>query len=375
MCGTGGGRVFNTAIYPLMAYAAIATGILIAISYMAGTALSNPKLTLWAKTELVQLGVSIASVAIILFAVNAFCIIDMKEIADMFGLSGSHASINVYDAAKEYLKGAALYSHNALTVARYHLEGYTVLSYFNAFICDFPIGRIGLGCLFGYAGDTQQPFGGYGADIAAMNVFFNGMIMAHFTALNFLFILLFIYKGFVFLFLPLGIFLRALPFMRPVGSVLIAIALSFLTVYPFTLGVFYLMGDVLLDRGTGFAPPGIDMSKYDESIYPDSTNAASQMGVSTGGEAVAKCNYFGTDRGSCIGYATANEFGLGGVLKMDQSYFGRENPVGAIGFAANAFIAAIFFPTVALLTAIASVSYMARLMGEEIDLSRITQLV
>ena len=50
-------------------------------------------------------------------------------------------------------------------------------------------------------------------------------------------------------------------------------------------------------------------------------------------------------------------------------------PAGAIAFAAYAFIAAVFFPTAALLATIASVSYMARLMGEEIDLSRLTQLV
>jgi hypothetical protein len=44
-------------------------------------------------------------------------------------------------------------------------------------------------------------------------------------------------------------------------------------------------------------------------------------------------------------------------------------------FSAYAFIAAVFFPTAALLASLASVSYMARMMGEEIDLSRITQLV
>jgi hypothetical protein len=345
MCG-GHGNIFNPAVNSLMAYASMATLILIAMSFMAGNATSNPKLTLWAKTELVQLVMSIASVFVILVAVNAFCVTDMKWIADVFGLHSK--SINVYDAATAYLVGATQYSHNALTVVRYHLEAYTVLSYFNAFICDYRIGRIGLGCLFGYAGDTEQPFGGYGADIAAMNIFFSGMIMAHFTALNFLFILLFIYKGFVFLFLPLGIFLRALPYMRPVGSLLIALALGFLTVYPFMLGVFYLMGDVLVDADKGYAPEGISMSKYDEDIFDASTDAASQAGVSIGGESVVKHNYFGG---------------------------GRENPTGAIAFSAYAFLAAVFFPTSALLAAIATVSYMARLMGEEIDLSRLTQLV
>jgi len=349
MCGSKG-SVFDTAVLPLLAFAAMGTMILIALSYMAGNALSNPKLTLWAKTEIVQLVISIASVSIIIFAVTAFCGIDMKEIADIFGLGGTHASINVYDAAQDYMNGSIIYSHNAMKMVRYHLEGYTILSYFNAFKCDYQIGGTGsgLGCWFGYAGDTQQPFGGYGADIAALNVFFNTTLIAHFTALNFLFVLLFIYRGFVFLFLPLGVFLRALPYMRPVGSLLIALSLSFLTIYPFMLGVFYLMSPVLTDSTTGYAPPGVNMASYDEKIFPGSEDPATQLAVSTAGEGYVKDHYFGD---------------------------GKENPGGAIAFAAYAFIAAVFFPTSALLAAIASVSYMARMMGEEVDLSRITQMV
>lgn len=203
MCGSAFGSFFSSTILPLTAYAAMATVGLIGISYAAGNMISNPKLTLWAKTELVQLVISLVSISLILLAVTTCCSLDMKEVADIFGQSVS-GSINVYDAAQAYLNDSILYAHNAITMTRYHLEAYTVLSYFNAFICDYPIGRIGLGCFFGYAGDTEQPFGGYNADIAALNVFFNGAIMAEFTALNFLFILLFVYKGFVFMFLPLG---------------------------------------------------------------------------------------------------------------------------------------------------------------------------
>jgi hypothetical protein len=46
-----------------------------------------------------------------------------------------------------------------------------------------------------------------------------------------------------------------------------------------------------------------------------------------------------------------------------------------MAFAATAFIAGVFFPTLALLATIASVTYVARLYGDEIDLSRLTQLV
>lgn len=369
MCGTQG-NVFTNAVFPLLIAASLATATIITLSYMAGISFNNPRLTLWAKTEIIQLFISLASVSIIILAVTTFCGLDMKEIADIFDLPGTHASINVYDAARGYLIGATQYTHNAIVVTRYHLEAYTVLSYFNAFICDFQIGRFGLGCLFGYAGGTDQPFGGYSADIAAMNIFFNGMIIANFTVLNFLFVLLFVYKGFVFLFLPLGVLLRALPYMRQVGSLLIALALSFLVVYPFVLGIFYLMGNILLDA-PNYAPQGISMSDYDENTFSDAANPAAQLAVSTGGEDVVRCVYFASDRGGCIAVAVADA----GLKSLPDSWFGRENPVGAIEFAADAFIGSVFFPSLALLATIASVSYMARLMGEEIDLSRLTQLV
>jgi len=60
---------------------------------------------------------------------------------------------------------------------------------------------------------------------------------------------------------------------------------------------------------------------------------------------------------------------------FDTYFPNGDNVTGAIIFAANAFIAAVFFPSVALLATIASVVYIARLYGEEINLSRITQMV
>lgn len=355
ICGTAFSTFFNGTILPLMFYASLATTVLIALSYMLGSAMANARLTLWSKTELVQLVVSVATLFIIVLTMDTMCIIDMKEVAGFFSIptTGLPAgAVNVYDAAQQYLNESALYSHNALRVVRYHLEGYTVLAYLNAFKCDFNTGGIGWGCLFGYSGANEQPVGGYGALTAALNIFFNSLIVAHFTALNFIFILMFVYRGFVFLFLPLGVFMRAMPYMRTFGSLLIALALSFLVVYPFMLGVFWLMRGTLVDAGTGFSPPGIPIASYNEQVYPNGEGwAAVGSSLTTISAAQVKNTYFNP----------------GGT--------NLENYAGAIGFAANAFIAAVFLPTVALLAAIASVTYLARLYGEEIDLSRITQLV
>ena len=352
ICGTDFNAFFNGTIVPLMAYASIGTSILIGLSYMLGNAIGNARLTVWSKTEIMQLFISVATLFFITLAMGTMCSINMNEVAGIFGVpSQSTTTVNVYDAALKYLNESALYSHNALKVVRYHLEGYTILAYLNAFKCDFNTGNIGWGCMFGWSGTNQQPVGGFGAMTAALNIFFNSLIVAHFTVLNYIFILMFVYRGFIFLFLPLGVFMRAMPYMRGFGALLIALGLSFLIVYPFLLGVFWLMRSTVVDAGTSFSPPGIQASEYVEKTYPDEEGAAA-------GNAMITVSY----------------------IQVRNTYFkpgstNLEKPAEAIAFAANAFIAAVFLPTVALLATIASVTYMARLYGEEIDLSRITQLV
>lgn len=360
------GFVMNT-ILPLTVYAGIVTSIFIAFSLMAGRVLSNPKLDLWAKTETVQLFISIASVFFIMIMVSGFCSADISEVASIFGFTTSSA--NIYDAAENYLLDAAKYAHNAMTVTRYHLEGYTVMSYLNAFMCDFRTGQIGWGCYFGYSGANQQPFGGYGATMAALNIFFNSTIISFFSAMNFLFILMFVQEGFVTLFLPLGIFLRAMPYLRTFGSLLIALALSFLIVYPLLLGVLGIMGDVLLDRPSLVPAVG---SGTPLGNYLYSCNVPNDY--CSGRREVCECRFPGEEGAGSAGQSA--EAAISGSDVVSDTYFpGGPNPTGAIMFAANAFIAAVFFPSVALLATIASVTYIARMLGEEINLSRITQMV
>lgn len=352
ICGTGFDTFFNSVILPFVGLAVVGTSALIASGFMFGRATANPKLTLWARTEVVQLIVSAASVFFIAAVINTFCIIDMGEVADIFGITNL-GSKNIYDAAEEYTFDAAKYAHNSMTVLRYHLEGYMVLSYLNAFECDFTTGQIGWGCMFGYSGANQQPFGGYGATNAAVNIFFNSTIISTFTALNYAAILMYVYRGFIFVFLPLGVFLRAMPFLRPFGSLLIALALSFLTVFPLMLAIYWLMGDVLIDRANSFVPNtgGAALTNYlDEDVFPDEEGAGS------------------------AGQSAAAAF-VGEDVVWDTYFPNEDNVAGAIRFAAYAFIAAVFLPSVALIATIASVSYLARLYGQEIDLSKLTQLV
>lgn len=360
MCSPDFGDFLTSTVLVLAAYAAVVTSILIGVVFMVGRVLNNPRLTVWAKTEVVQLPISVASVLFIVILVNLSCGLYADDLASMFQLPepmlNDLTHITMYDAADTYLREAAYYSHNAVTVIRYHLEAYMVLSYVSEFECDASFGNIGigLGCLFGYSGTSLQPFGGYGALMGALNIFFNSVLTAHFMALNSLFIYYYVKKGFAFLFLPLGIFLRSMPYLRRLGSLFIAVALSFMIVYPFMLSLFYIMGDVLVDRADNYIMEPGKLGYFVENEDDNfGWNAAAVLDVIF----VALAGPYAKD------LIKANYFSSG------------EYPVEAMGFGANAFIAAFFMPTIALLAAIASVSYIGRLFGEEVGLSRILQMV
>ncbi|MFH1520060.1 MAG: hypothetical protein ABID61_00270 [Candidatus Micrarchaeota archaeon] len=348
LCGATFDSFMTGTILPLVGIAAMTTSLLIAISFMAGRALSNPKLILWSKTEIIQLGISLFTIFIITASVTTFCNLNVRSIEEALGLTPTMgATVNIYQAASEYLRDATIYTHNAIVVSRYQLEAYTVLSYFSAFECDWPIGRVGIGCWFGWGGTNMQNFGGYGAAMAALNTSFNSLLITYFTLINHIFILLFIYKGFAFFFLPVGILMRSLPYLRHFGAVLIAISMAFLIVYPAMLAIFNIMGDVLLDRPHLSPEDKATTFKNAEAWMVDLTQA-DFLGMSAAGPGTVEDNYIGGGKGD-IGYA--------------------------LMFTAYAFIAGGFFPSVALLATIASVSYIARLYGDEIDLSRIVQMV
>ncbi|HID73170.1 TPA: hypothetical protein EYP38_04460, partial [Candidatus Micrarchaeota archaeon] len=183
-------------IIPLAGVSAMATIMIIIITFFLGRLLSNPKLTLWAKTEMLQVFISLGIIMFLGTTMNTFCAIDLGDVAAIFetGVSTASPPDSIYDAAETYLVEAMLYSHNAMATIRYHLQAYTIFSYLSVFDCDFF-------CLFGYSGTNTMPFGGYAAYQSAMNIFLNSTLMAHITVTSYLFLLMFIYRGFVFLFL------------------------------------------------------------------------------------------------------------------------------------------------------------------------------
>jgi hypothetical protein len=357
VCSPGFDAILNGPILDICAIASVAGIMIIVFGYYIGQLISNPKVTVWAKSEIIQILMSVASVALLFFLVDSFCAINMSDVASIFGVPiGSDYSGSVYSAAQAYLTNTLNYSHAALTVVRYHLEAFTVLSQISLFSCDFtqpPISifgiftvpAIGWGCFFSYSGTNGPALGAYSSVMGPLNLFFNSTLVAYLTTLNFLFILMFIYKGFVLFLLPFAIFMRSMPYMRSFGSLLIAVALSFMIIYPLMLAIFGIMTDVLLN------PPPNTAQFLDESVFPNNAGA------------------------TALGHATAAALSSGATYFHNIYFPNGDDVAGAIAFAAYAFIAGVFLPTAALLAALASVNYLARMYGEEIDLSRLLQMV
>ncbi len=344
VCSTEFMVFLTSTIFPLAAYAGVVAGAIIAISFMLGQAIRNPKISVWARTEVMQLVISAVSILLLGTVVSFFCAIDMRNVGEIFGITYTCSSppCPMFDGAEDYLVNAATYSHTALVVIRYHLEGYTVLGFMGEFECDMSTGFIGWGCWFGYSGVSGQPFGGYAALTGALNTLFNSSLMSYLMSLNYLMILIYVYRGFAFFLFPIGIFMRSMPYMRSLGSVLMSLAISFTIVYPLFLAVFNLMGDALFV----YEPWVSDYTN--EDTYPDNS-----AGV-----------------GASIASAFDKDF------VKDNLYFpDGDKPADAMAMGGRAFVVGFFLPSIALLAAIASTTYLARLYGTEIDLSRIMQMV
>jgi|GEM_PF-1122244 len=373
-------------VYPLAAMAALLMAMIVAISFMLGNVISNPKLTLWAKTEAIQLLVSIFSVAVIFQGVTMFCSINMVDVHDIFGmgaLTTGQATFSMYSAAEGYLVDSGTYIHMVLNSARYHLGAYNILETFGRYLCmGDESGAVSgfmniIFCLFGNflsigggTGTSVSPDSGHSLAAPALTVAFNSLQFSYLSALNFLFILKYVYSGFALFFLPLGIFLRSVPYLRTLGSLLLSVAFCFLTVYPMVLSVFYLdliaAPSVLKPASPALLFGDEDVgSKVDlGNMFSSSIYGAVFTASDSGAHNVALMTGIPYDD-LAAGVPSAL---LGGFSAGDQSF-------EVIKLAGNCFLIGVFIPSLALLSAAASVAYVNRFLGEEIDLSRIVQMV
>ncbi len=363
ICEQGFASVFSGSLFSLIGTVSLIGAIVIALMYMLGNAISNPKVTLWAKTEIFQLFLSAVFVILFMQLIVPFgCGISAGSLADLFNiptvLSAEERALPLYSFSQNYFIDSAQYSHDVLSVTRYHLGGFNILEGYSVSRCTSEGSSGDLGdqgknlifCLFGSflgngagAGYSVAPDSGYALSSAALSVAFQAQLMALFSLFNFSYILEFVTSGFLFVFLPLGLLLRSFPFMRGLGSILICITVSFALMYPLILSLVYL--DFKTAHPILVPPLTDDMEAY----VPDSSiNArANSISVLNIFENSIKDNIFPN-----------------GILVGD-----------ILAYTASVFLIGVFIPTLALLAAVASVGYMNRFLGEEVDLSRIVQMM
>jgi hypothetical protein len=365
----------QSGVYPSAFLAAALMGIIIAITYMLGTIINNPKLNLWCKTELLQLFVSIAVVIITFQIITAFCAINLVDIGNLFGFSGGTGQISLYSGAEGYLVSAGDYIHMVLNSARYTLGAYNILETFGRYLClnsNNPIsGFLNIiFCLFGNflsigggTGTAVSPDAGHSLAAPGLSVAFNSLQFSYLSTLNYLFILKYIYSGFALFFLPLGIFLRSVPYMRTLGSLLMSVSICFVTVYPLVLSVFYLD---LLSASPVLTPVSPALLYACEDI-------GSKVGVGDMFSSSLAGNVFSVTNANAFNY---HDLILGwGFLEGPATTAVGDQSFEIIKLAGNSFLIGVFIPSLALLSAVAAVSYVNRFLGEEIDLSRIVQMV
>jgi len=345
VCGNFANIFFNN-ILILCAVSSIATAGLIALSYMIGQIFSNPKISLWSKTEIIQLFFSLVSIFFIIIFVQSFCSLNIGAVSELTTIPSTE-TISIFDAAEKYFLKSGAYIHTALNIEQYQLMSYNMLLLRGRYDCSFGP----LLCLFGNSMISYSPYAWASVSMGILNISFNSTLIAFMSNLSFFFVLKYAASGFVMLFLPLGIFFRSLPYLRSLGSLFIAVAFSFMIVYPLILSVFYLILDDV-----------IDIAKIDDVLESKYGDPQWVIDKSDASSVVYASFDLGTD-----------DY-IDNFLEADSSTRSRlETEIFKI--AGGSFIFGVFIPTLALLGAVVSVSYIGKLLGEEIDLSRIMRMV
>ena len=359
ICSAGGTALLYSSVMPYVAISAVVTAIIVGIVYMIGNTLSNPKLTLWAKTEIIQLFVSIAVVGSIFGLIGSFCSISINSIIGVFPITASFpaSAVTIYDGGELYLVEAGKWIHSVFAAARYHLAAFNILEGFGRTLCLGPEGAAlnVIFCIFGTAlslgggtGISLSLDSGYAFAAPAISVAFNSLMISYLSTLNYLFILRFVYSGFIFFFLPLGIFLRSMPFIRGLGSLMMSVTISFMIVYPLVLSIFYI--DFLSAK----------------ILAPDLSAKVSHYAAADPDDAVDLL-----DALDVVGLHSD-------VFDYDTSFgqaVGNDASLDIMKLTGNAVLLGIFVPSLAMLATIASIMYLNRFLGEEIDLSRVIQVI
>jgi len=225
---------------------------------------------------------------------------------------------SMYDSAEAYLLHLRNYTHRAMVGIRISMGVAELKAGATRWVCT------GF-CILGGPGYSISPHSGETALIEVGGLLLNSATISNLSVYFMHFTLRYITSGLMLAFLPFGLVLRSLSFTRPLGSTLIAIVLSLYFFYPFML----MLNSIIFPAVAG-SPP--DLSPY------------------------------------------TPEASLGGMDRIFSPGNGPELRT-MVQWAAYSFFGAIFLPAINFLVIVALARESGRILGEEIDISRLSQMV
>lgn len=345
-------------MYSLSLLAAGGTMIFMGIVYALGTLLHNPRFTIWVKTEIFQVFVSLILVFLVLFLVG---IMGLNPSSDGFtvdagwitslapeSLQYNHppidASDNVFETSSKYLQNIAYFDHYAVCGARTAMGAFDEYSKYTKQPCI----PGWLFCLMGHNGISFRPLGGASSLMQAMNLLLYTSSAAYLTVLAQIFFLEFMSTGFLAIYLPVAIVLRSLPFTRQFGGGLLAICLALFIVYPF----------LLFAESSFWNPwailPDANLADLEGGTWADVTGFVSGVEANPGNLSYGEV------------YFMYGDWYFNDVFPIVQSI---------IILCSTSFLVSTFLFTFNILAITAAAKAFGRLMGADVDLSRLVQIV
>ena len=332
------------AIYPVTGLALMVTLMFIAIAYAAGKFFRNPRFEVWSKVEIYQVFITVFLVIVIAWGADfvggehAFQYGELRLLAPTF-TEYEHPPITDTDSIRttstKYIDNMLFYAGEQLEASRNIYGSGERENRYQRSYCQPQIFL----CLFGSNGFNMRATGGASAWLQVANLTMYTDIVSYITLLVQKNLLAFIFLGGgLGLYLPIAIILRSLPFLRPLGGGLIAICVSLFLVFPMLLfieSIFWNPADMLSESeweevfSTG---PNQEVSEDEFDAVPTTKPSGSEYPY------VEKFRY---------------------ILKG----------------AAAMFISSSFLFTLNILAVAASAREFGRLLGQEVEMTRLLQVV
>ncbi|MCX6773139.1 MAG: hypothetical protein NTV88_05230 [Candidatus Micrarchaeota archaeon] len=357
------GMVCNPATFndtlSFSAMAAIGTIAIIAVCYMFGEFFQNARMLTWSKTEILQVFMSLIIVLVILQIMSSFCSFRIDEISSIFisshppAIYANFGSETMYDAASIYLENLMAITSTNMQSLRYSLGAYEIRTTYTTYNCN-------MACFLSLVGSNEAPHSGESMQLALTNNLLSTATIAYLSAVFQYFTLQYIQSGVFILFLPIAIVIRSAPFMRQFGGALIAIFLSLYIMYPIMMIFNASIASGMAGTGTS---PAIKIYHYPGC---PGENLFKQVGGSAGVDCKTTdgtYNYDEEDLSLSFGQLLTGSM-------PDPAPFTEQARSSAL-----IFLVAVFLPAVDFLVIAAMARGISHMLGEEVDISRLGQMV